>query len=125
MSRRAISTGVVLLVASLLLVACGIPQEEHDAVVAERDLALAQSASLEADLAAKQAALTESRTQVETLVSDLESAQGDLAAGALSGTSASAVGAGDSEPESMTLTLRFGDTVFATAPDTGSLGRGE
>ena len=52
MARKYISIGLVLLVASLLLAACGVPQEDHDTVVAERDAALVQVSSLESDLAA-------------------------------------------------------------------------
>ena len=50
MTRKYISIGLVLLVASLLLAACGVPQEDLDTAIAERDAALARSASLETSL---------------------------------------------------------------------------
>ncbi len=52
MTRKYISIGLVLLVASLLLAACGVPQEDLDTAIAERDAALVQVSSLESDLAA-------------------------------------------------------------------------
>ena len=52
MAKRYISLGVVLLLALLLLAACGVPQEDLDAAVAERDAALLQVSSLQSDLAA-------------------------------------------------------------------------
>ncbi len=55
----------------LLLSGCGIPQEAHDAVVAERDAAKSQVASLQSDLA-------EAESHVETAESDLAAAEGDL-----------------------------------------------
>ena len=56
----------------LLLSGCGVPQEEYDAVVAERDAAQTQVASLESDLAAAQ-------SQIQSLQSDLSEAEKKLA----------------------------------------------
>ena len=43
--------GMVLVMVGLLLSACGIPQEDHDAVVAERDAAQTKGTSLQSELA--------------------------------------------------------------------------
>ena len=47
MKRRWLLAGIALLLVSLLLAGCGVAQEEHDTVIAERDAALAELASLE------------------------------------------------------------------------------
>lgn len=72
MTRRFISVGVVLLLASLLLAACGIPQEDLDTAVAERDTARTQATSLQGDL-------TQAQNEIVSLESDLESAQSQIA----------------------------------------------
>ena len=51
--------GIALVMASLLLSACGIPQEDYDAVVVERDAAQAEVASLQGDL-------DKAQSQIET-----------------------------------------------------------
>lgn len=56
----------------LLLSGCGVPQEEYDAVVAERDAAQTQVASLESDLTAAQ-------SQIQSLQGDLAEAEEKLA----------------------------------------------
>jgi hypothetical protein len=52
--------GIALMMASLLLSACGIPQEDYDAVVVERDAAQAEVASPQGDL-------DKAQGQIETL----------------------------------------------------------
>ena len=61
MKRKLLIGMVLLLVSSLALVGCpaGVSQEEYDAVVAERDAAQAQAATLEAELAEAQAQIEE------------------------------------------------------------------
>jgi len=73
MVRRLLGIAAMVLLAFLLLVGCGVPQEEHDAVVTERDAALSQVAFLQSDL-------VEAQGQIEKLESDVASAQSDLAA---------------------------------------------
>lgn len=51
MLKRWFLVGVMLLLASLLVAGCGIPQADYDAVVAERDALKAQVAELESELA--------------------------------------------------------------------------
>ena len=67
--------GILLMVSMMLLLlsSCGIPREEHDAVVAERDDAQTQVASLHSDLA-------EVESQIEILESGFAATQSNLAA---------------------------------------------
>jgi len=71
MVKRWFLVGVMLLLASLLVAGCGVPQEDYDAVLAERDAAQAQVASLQSDM-------SETQSQIETLESDLADAQAQL-----------------------------------------------
>jgi outer membrane murein-binding lipoprotein Lpp len=64
--KKVIGISLVVAMVFLFLSGCGVPQEEYDAVVAERDAAQSQVASLESDLAATE--------------SDLATAESDLAA---------------------------------------------
>ena len=76
--------GILLMVVMVLplLLGCGIPQEEHDAVLAERDAAQAQVASLQSELDNAQnqvgtleSDLAKAESEVETLESDLSQAK--------------------------------------------------
>ena len=53
MIKRWLLFGSILLILSLLMAGCGISQEEHNAVLAERDSAQAQVSSLERQLKEK------------------------------------------------------------------------
>ncbi len=64
MGKRWFLIAGILPLASLLMAGCGIPQEEYDAVVAERHR--------------YQSDLTEAKSQIETLQSEVESLQGQL-----------------------------------------------
>lgn len=75
MKKRWFAVGVVLLVVSLLVVGCGVPQEEHDAVLAGRDAAQAEVALLQSDLTEVQSDLATAQSQVSSLRSDLTVAQ--------------------------------------------------
>lgn len=70
---------IALLLASLLLGGCGVPQEEHDAVLAERDAAQAEVASLQGELAEVQSKLTTTESDLGETESDLATAESDLA----------------------------------------------
>jgi outer membrane murein-binding lipoprotein Lpp len=74
--KKKILIGVVLLlVSSLMLSGCaGVSQEEYDAVVAERDTAQAQVASLQSDYAALQANAALAATYVEFIPSHIGAA---------------------------------------------------
>lgn len=85
MVKKLFLVGVMLLLASLLMVGCGVPQEEHDAVVAERDAAKVQVASLQSDLnkaqsdlAAAESDLATAQAQIETLEDDIDKAESSL-----------------------------------------------
>ena len=71
MVKRWFLVGVMLLLVPLLVVGCGVAQEDYDAVLAERDAAQAQVASLQSDM-------SETQSQIETLESDLADAQAQL-----------------------------------------------
>ena len=70
MAKRWLLVAAMVL-ACVLAVGCGIPQEEHDAVLSERDAAQAQVASLQSDL-------TEAESQIESLESDLTEAESQI-----------------------------------------------
>lgn len=69
--KKIIGIFLMVVMVLLLLSGCGIPQEEHDTVVAERDAAKSQVASLQSDLA-------EAETEIETLENDLTATESDL-----------------------------------------------
>lgn len=73
MRKKTVWLAVGCLMMPLLLSSCGIPQEEHDAVVAERDTAQVQVGSLRSDL-------TEAESQIEALESDITEAQSQIQA---------------------------------------------
>jgi len=69
--KKIIGILLTVLTVLLLLSGCGIAQEEYDAVLAERDAAQAEVASLQSDLAKAQ-------SQVGTLEGDLAKAEGQV-----------------------------------------------
>ena len=73
MVKRWFAVGVTVLLVSLLVVGCGVPQEEHDAVLAEQDAAQAEVTSLQSDL-------DKAQGQIETLESDVTKAQSQIEA---------------------------------------------
>ena len=80
MVRRWFLVGVMFLITSLLVVGCGIPQEQHDAVVADRDAAEAQVASLQSDLAATESDLAAVESDLAATEADLAVTRVDLVA---------------------------------------------
>ena len=68
--KRWFAVGVTMM-ACLLLVGCGVPQEGHDA-------ALAQVAFLQSKLSETQSDLTEAQSQIESLESDLTEAENQI-----------------------------------------------
>jgi len=70
--KRWFAVGMAVLLVSLSAVGCGIPQEEHDAVVAERNAAKAQVVSLQGDL-------DEAESRIDVLEGNLAATEGDLA----------------------------------------------
>lgn len=80
MINRWLTIGVTLLLASLLVTGCAIPQEEHDAVLAERDAAKSQVVSLQTDLAGTKIDLVTVQSELTATQSDLANVESDLAA---------------------------------------------
>ena len=72
MLKRNLLVALVLLVC-IVVVGCGVSQEEHDAVLAERNAARAEVASLQSDLAKMQSDLSDAESQFEGAQSHLES----------------------------------------------------
>lgn len=72
MQRKIIWLVMSCLMVLLLLSGCGIPQEDYDAVAAERDATQAQVASLQSEL-------NKAQSQIEVLESDLTAMESDLA----------------------------------------------
>jgi len=68
MKKRWFLVGVMLLLASLLVAGCGVPQEDYDAVLAERDAVQAEVASLQSEL-------TGVRSELAGVRSDLTEAE--------------------------------------------------
>ena len=69
---------MVLVLPTLLLASCGIPQEEYNAVVAERDAAYADLAKAQSDLAKAQSNLAKAQSELETAQSDLAAANSQV-----------------------------------------------
>ncbi len=75
MRKRWFLAGMVLLLVPGLLSGCGVAQEQHDAVVAERDAAQAEAASLTSDLDVAQASVSELTASLGKAETGLEAAQ--------------------------------------------------
>ena len=77
MIKKCVLVGVILST-FLLVVGCGIAQEDYDTVVAERDATQAQITSLQSDLSQAQSDLTTAEDNLAETESDLNQAQSDL-----------------------------------------------
>ncbi|MFC1933644.1 hypothetical protein ACFLXX_00640 [Chloroflexota bacterium] len=69
MVKKGLLIGALLL--SLLMVGCGIPQEDYDAVVSERDAAVNDKESAEAQVDSLKTELTNAQSQILLLKSEL------------------------------------------------------
>jgi chromosome segregation ATPase len=85
MKRKVLKLGVLLLVISLVVVGCGIPQETYDVVVAERDAAQSEVQVLqgeldkaENDLATVTGELATAESQIETVESNMTEAENQI-----------------------------------------------
>jgi hypothetical protein len=78
MVGRCLLVGGILLLVSLLFVGCGVPQEDYDAVVAERDSAQAELQSVKTELSASQAKVSELTSSVEKQAAELETINAEL-----------------------------------------------
>ena len=72
MNKRLFLTLGVLLFVVLLIAGCGVPQEEFDSVLAERDTAQSQVVSLQSDLSTVQ-------SQLQTLQGDYKNQEAKIA----------------------------------------------
>ncbi|HEY87664.1 MAG TPA: hypothetical protein G4O06_06560 [Dehalococcoidia bacterium] len=79
MLKKWFLVGAMLLLSAALVVGCGgIPQEDYDAVVAERDASKAQATSLQSDLTAAESDLTTAQSDLTAAESDLNTAEGKV-----------------------------------------------
>ena len=79
MAKRYFMVGLVLLVASLSMVSCGIPQTDYAAALAEAEAAKSQASSLQNDLSTARSDLNAAQNEVDELQEDLDTAESDLA----------------------------------------------
>ena len=75
MWKRCSLVGGILLLVSLLLVGCGIPREDYDAVVAERDSAQTELQSVKAELTASRASVSELTSSLGKATAELQAAK--------------------------------------------------
>ena len=66
--------GAAVLLTSILVVGCGIPQEEYDAMSAERDALMVEKATLTTTVNYLESDLDEAESQITILESDLTDA---------------------------------------------------
>ena len=85
MSKRWFIIGGILLLVSLLLIGCGVPKEDYEAVVAERDSTLAELQSVQSELNSTQSELNSTQSELNStqaeasdLSSELEQKQQQL-----------------------------------------------
>jgi TolA-binding protein len=79
MLKKWFLVGAMLLLSAALVVGCGgIPQEDYDAVVADRDASKAQATSLQSDLTAAESDLTTAQSDLTAAESDLNTAEGKV-----------------------------------------------
>ena len=76
--KRKLLVGMVLVLVILFLSSCGIPQEEYDDILAQRDAAQAEVVSLQSELNNSQSQLENSQSQIEDLESDVAEAQSQI-----------------------------------------------
>lgn len=80
MTKRWFPVGVMLLLASLLVVGCGVPQEELDAALADAAAVKSELVSAQSDLSKVKSDLAAAESELETLQADLDKAKSDLSA---------------------------------------------
>lgn len=78
MVKRWFLVGGILLLVSLLLIGCGVPKEDYEAVVVERDFVTAERDSAQAELESVKSQLNSAQAEVSDLSSELEKRQGQL-----------------------------------------------
>jgi len=78
MAKRWLLIGGTLLLVPLLVVGCGVPQEQYAALASDLSKAQQELQSVKAELTAAQAKVSELTSSLERTQSDLEAAQADL-----------------------------------------------
>ena len=78
MVKKAFLVGAMLLLTALLASGCGVPQEDYDAVVAEKDSAQAELQSVRSELDTTQAELQSVRSELDTTQTELQSVRSEL-----------------------------------------------
>jgi len=85
--KRWLTIGVALLLVSLLVVGCGVPQEEYDTVLDEAEVVKVEAASLQnqlndakSDLAKAESELAEAQSELARMQDEIEAAQSSKAA---------------------------------------------
>ncbi len=78
MRRKQFLLGAMVLLVSLLVVSCGIPQEEYDAVLAEQDATQAKVESLQTKVESLQGELDKAQGQIESIENDRSEVESDL-----------------------------------------------
>jgi Skp family chaperone for outer membrane proteins len=79
MAKRYFMVVLVILLASLSVVGCGVPQEDYTAAIAEAAAAKSQLSSLQSDLNTARTELNAAQDEVDELQDDLEETEADLA----------------------------------------------
>jgi hypothetical protein len=75
MRKRWFLIGGTFMLVSLLLIGCGVPQEDYDSVIAERDSAQAELQSVKAELTASQANVSELTSSLDRATAELQAAK--------------------------------------------------
>ena len=78
MVKKAFLVGAMLLLAALLASGCGVPIEDYEAAVAERDSALAELQPVRGELNTTQTELQSVRSELNTTQAELQSVRGEL-----------------------------------------------
>jgi len=79
MAKRYFMVVIVLLLASLLVVGCGVPQQDYDTALFEAQAAKSQASSLQSELSTARTDLDTARSEIDELQADLDTAESDLA----------------------------------------------
>lgn len=126
MVKNWFAVGVALLLMSVLVAGCGMPQEKHDTVVAEADAVKAQIPSLESELATTESEmatvesdLAATESELATAKSNLESAQSELASAESQASSAeSQLSSLRSQVSSLKSDIAAAESGLTTAQET-------
>ena len=78
MAMRRFFVGVILLLMSSLVVGCGIPQDQYDAVVSDVSVAQQELQSVKTELAAAQGKISELTSKLQKAETEAEAAQAEL-----------------------------------------------